>query len=132
MVNKKAIALKALMGAMFYCLKEVADLDAEFVDKIKDLNITISWDVKDGPKGFQNLEHGKVSFGIGEKIDNADLTINISDVDTAIQLLTGKTTMEEVPEKISMEPKEMADKLMFILEYLRKYFGGLLGDENGN
>ena len=128
MVNKKAIALKALMGAMFYCLKEVGTLDPEFTEKIKDLNITISWDVKDGLKGFQKLEHGNVSSGLGETLDNADLQINITDVETAIQLLTGRTTMEEVPDKISMVPKEMADKLMFILEYLRKYFSSIMGE----
>ena len=128
MVNKKAIALKALMGAMFYCLKEVGTFDSEFTEKIKDLNITISWDVKDGPIGYQKLEHGNVSSGIGETIDNADLKINITDVETAIQLLTGRTTMEEVPDKISMAPKEMAEKLMFILQYLRKYFSSIMGD----
>jgi len=128
MVNKKAIALKALMGAMFYCLKEVGTFDPEFTEKIKDLNISISWDVKDGPKGFQKLEHGNVSSGIGETLENADLQININDVDAAIQLLTGRTTMEEVPDKISMEPKEMAEKLMFILEHLRKYFGSIMGE----
>ncbi len=126
MVNKKNIALKALMGAMFYCLEEVSREDSEFIEKIKDLNFKISWDVNGGPKGFQKFEQGTVTAGIEKSIDNADLLIKISDVDTAIQLLTGKTAMEEVPDKISMKPKEKAEEIMFILDYLRKYFGDIV------
>ena len=122
MVETKVVTCKVLMGALFYTLGEVIRVNDEFKEKVKDINVRIQWDIGGGPKAYLIIEKNTVKAEIGSTIDDPNLKINITDVDSALGLFTGKMSMETSPDKIKMDPKEKANELMFILTYLRKYF----------
>ncbi|MHA1798131.1 MAG: SCP2 sterol-binding domain-containing protein [Candidatus Helarchaeota archaeon] len=122
MIQQKEVACKVIMGALFYTLEEVTRVNKDFIEKIKDIDARIQWNITGGPTAYLLIEKGKVSSEFDKSLENPNLNINIVDVDSALGLFTGKISMETSPEKISIKPKEKAEQLLFILDYLRSYF----------
>ena len=122
MIDTKVVTCRVLMGALFYTLGELMRINEEFKEKVKNIDARIQWKIGGGPTASLLIEKGVSTYKFDAKIDNTNLNINITDIETALGLFTGKLSMESSADKIKMEPKEKADELMFILAYLRNYF----------
>jgi alkyl sulfatase BDS1-like metallo-beta-lactamase superfamily hydrolase len=116
---KEKICVKILMNIMNYASAEITKFDNEFKSKLKGLEETILWKVGDDISYYTEIKNDTIKGEEG-KSDNPTLTFEISDVETALNLFTGKIDIADSMDKIKIVGNaEKVQKLNFILDTVK-------------
>lgn len=128
--NKKELAVKILLGAIQYASQQLVELDDEFKQKIAGISAIIQWKITDGPMAYTIVEDGKIDYKMDAEHDSPTYTIQVSDLDIAMDMLQGKLSATEALEQGKIEitgDLNAATQQTFILEDLAKYLVDLRG-----
>jgi len=130
MPEKKEFAVKILLGAIQYASTQLAELDEEFKQKIAGINAIIQWKIENGPMAYTIVENGKIDYKMDAEHDSPTYTIQVSDLDVAMDMLQGKLSATDGIEQGKIQITgdiDAATQQTFILEDLAKYLVDLRG-----
>ena len=124
------VAARIMMAIMSYATEEIAKIDSEFQNLIKNENLVVQWEVdKGGPTSYFKIENGKFNAIRDQKYANPDINILIKDGKTAVRVLRGSPEiLEEEVDKGNVTVTGNEDKieeLRPILEIIRNYLKDL-------
>ena len=124
------VAARIMMAIMAYATEEIAKVDSDFQNLIKNENLIIQWIVeKNGPSSYFKIENGQFNAFRDQKYPNPDIKISINEPKIAIKVLRGSPEIlqEQVDAgnvTVSGEDSKIK-KLRPILEIIRKYLSDL-------
>ena len=122
---KEKVSVKILINIMNYASSQITKFDNEFKSKLKGLEETILWKVGDDISYYTEIKNDTIKGSEGDS-DNPTLTFEISDVETALNLFTGKIEIVDSMDKIKIIGNaEKVQKLNFILDTVKEYIGDL-------
>ncbi|MFX1449496.1 MAG: alkyl sulfatase C-terminal domain-containing protein [Promethearchaeota archaeon] len=124
------VAARIMMAIMAYATEEIAKVDSDFQNLIKNENLIVQWEVdKGGPTSYFEIKNGKFNAIRDQKHTNPDITILIKDGKTAIKVLRGSPEIlqEEVDKgNVTVTGDEnKIEQLRPILEIIRIYLKDL-------
>lgn len=119
-----------MMAIMSYATEEIAKIDSDFQNLIKEENLIVQWEVdKGGPASYFKIENGKFNAIRDQKHPNPDITIIIKDGKTAVKVLRGSPEIlqeqVDVGNVIVSGDDKKIEQLRPILEIIRKYLKDL-------
>lgn len=124
------VAARIMMAIMTYSTNEIAKVDSEFHELIKDENLVVQWVIEGGgPGSYYDISDGKF-IAYRDKIHpNPDITLSIKDAKTAVKVLRGSPEIlqEEVDAgNVTVEGEQgKIEKLRPILDIIRNYLKDL-------
>ena len=125
MTSKEEVCVKVLMYVMNYASSEISKFDDVYKSKLAGLTEIIVWKVADNISFITEIKDGNISGSEGSS-DNATMTFEIGDVNTALELFTGRIEMDKAMDKVKIiGDAETLLKLNFILDTVKKYIGNL-------
>ncbi len=126
MSKEERVCVKVLMSLINYAAKEIAKFDDDYKDRLKGLNELIAWKVGDDISFYTEIKDGDINGSEGTAPTNPTITIEISDAEVALKILTGKQDFNEMGDKVKISGDiKKAEGLNFILDTVKEYLGDL-------
>ncbi|NVM05108.1 MAG: hypothetical protein HWN67_22495 [Candidatus Helarchaeota archaeon] len=124
------VATRIMMAIMSYATEEIAKVDSDFQNLIKNENLIVQWAVnKDGPASYFKIENGKFNAIRDQRHPKPDIMILIKDGKTAIKVLRGSPgILQEQVDAGNVTVSgddEKIEQLRPILEIIRTYLKDL-------
>jgi len=125
--EEEKLCVKILGDTIVYVANQVAEIDAEYREKLSKLDDILEWKIGDDITFYIIIKDGKVegynatgkTLNLAEALDPT-LTFTIEDVDVGLQLLTGRLDLEKAEEVVENSDPEKTEELRFILEAVGK------------
>ncbi|MFX1394614.1 MAG: hypothetical protein ACFFAH_13695 [Promethearchaeota archaeon] len=126
MSTEEKVCIKILGKMITYGVSELAKFDDEIRSKLKGMNEVLQWKIGDDIAFYTEIENENVKGAEGIA-SNPTLTIEISDVTEALNLLTGKKDMSEIVKiaKLIGDASKF-QQLTSILLTIREYLSDLM------
>ena len=84
------VASRIMMAIMSYATNEIAKVDTDFQDFIKNEELVVQWVIeKGGPGAYYDIKNGKFTAVRDQIHPKPNITISIKDGKTAIKVLRG-------------------------------------------
>lgn len=119
---EEKVCIKVLGKMITYGVGELAKFDDDVKSKLKGMNEVLQWKIGDDIAFYTEIKDGNVvgSEGISS---NPSLTIEISDVTEALNLLTGKKDITEIVKVAKLigdasKFQQLTSVLLTIRDYL--------------
>ena len=126
MSKEEKVCVKVLMNTINYAAKEIAKFDYDYKDKLKGLNELIAWKVGDNISFYTEIKDGDINGSEGTASINPTITFEISDVEVALKIFTGKQDILELGDKVKISGDiKKIEGLNYILDTVKEYIGDL-------
>ncbi|MHA1294947.1 MAG: hypothetical protein ACTSQJ_20115 [Promethearchaeota archaeon] len=123
---EEKVAVRILMHMIKFATQEILKIDEEFRNKIKETEAIILWKIGDDISFYTTVKGGVIGFDEGEPASDPDLAIEITDAGAALELLFTDIDIGALGKKAKISGEaSIAPKLMFIMDTVQKYIGGL-------
>ena len=126
MSKEEKVCVKVLMNTINYAAKEIAKFDYDYKDKLKGLNELIAWKVGDNISFYTEIKDGDINGSEGTASINPTITFEISDIEVALKIFTGKQDILELGDKVKISGDiKKIEGLNYILDTVKEYIGDL-------
>ena len=115
-----------MASMLTYAIGQIAKMDEEYANKLKELNEVIQWKIGDDIAYYQIVKDGEIKEVEGIS-DSPTLTFEIADVSAALKMLTGQAGMDAMVGKMNISDGDKALKLGFMMEKVGEYMEGMGG-----
>ena len=126
MSTEEKVVIKTMASMITYAISQIAKIDEEYGNKLKELNEVIQWKIGDDIAYYQVVKDGDIKDFEGIS-DSPTLTFEIGDVSAALKMLTGQADMTSMVDKINISDGDKALKLGFMMEKVGEYMEGMGG-----
>jgi hypothetical protein len=121
---QEKVCVKVLGSMITYATNQIAKIDEEFGEKLKQLNEVTQWKIGDDIAYYTELRNGVITEFEGIS-DSPTLTFEITDVSKALEMLTGRIDMGTLGTIIKVSDPAKAMELAFVTQTVAKYLQGL-------
>ena len=130
-MEKKAIELTVLLGAIHYCASELINLDPAFKQKFKGIDIIIQWKSEpNGPNTYTIIKDSKIEFKADAIHKTPTVTLKNNNLDQALKIFKGKYLISNAIKNGDVAvigDKQKILQCTFYLEDLVPYLAELTG-----
>jgi len=124
--TEEKVVIKTMASMLTYAIGQIAKMDEEYANKLKELNEVIQWKIGDDIAYYQIVKDGEIKEVEGIS-DSPTLTFEIADVSAALKMLTGQAGMDAMVGKMNISDGDKALKLGFMMEKVGEYMEGMGG-----
>jgi hypothetical protein len=130
-MEKKAIELTVLLGAIHYCASELINLDPAFKQKFKGIDIIIQWKSEpNGPNTYTIIKDSKIEFKADAIHKTPTVTLKNNNLDQALKIFKGKYLISNAIKNgdvVVIGDKQKILQCTFYLEDLVPFLAELTG-----
>ncbi|MFX1256540.1 MAG: SCP2 sterol-binding domain-containing protein [Promethearchaeota archaeon] len=110
-----------------YATEQLAIIDNAFKSKLKGINEVIQWKIGDDIAYYTEIKNESIK-NVDGTASNPTITFEIDNVSEALNLLTGRTDISDLVNKIKVTGEaSKVQQLAFLTETVREYMEGITG-----
>ncbi len=125
MSTEEKVFVKIMSGMMTYAIGQVAQMDEDYANKLKELDEVIQYKIGDDIAYYTIIKDGKVE-GFEGTADNPTLVNEIS-LEDSVKMFSGQADPASLVSKMKISDAKKALELAFIMEKVGEYMEGMGG-----
>ena len=126
MSDEQKVVIKTMSSMMSYAISQIATMDSDYANKLKEVNEVIQWKIGDDITYYQIIKDGDIKHFDGVA-DSPTLTFEIAEVADGIKMFTGQADMTALVSKMKISDPAKALELGFMMEKVGEYMEGMGG-----
>jgi len=124
--DEQKVVIKTMSSMMTYAISQIATMDSDYANKLKEVNEVIQWKIGDDITYYQVIKDGDIKHFEGVA-DSPTLTFEIAEVADGIKMFTGQADMTALVSKMKISDPAKALELGFMMEKVGEYMEGMGG-----
>jgi len=124
--DEQKVVIKTMSSMMTYAISQIATMDSDYANKLKEVNEVIQWKIGDDITYYQVIKDGDIKHFEGVA-DSPTLTFEIAEVADGLKMFTGQADMTALVSKMKISDPAKALELGFMMEKVGEYMEGMGG-----